>query len=208
MSQRSSINTTTSRITATTNPTKPTMSFTASSPARVSVTRDVVDDRSMRLVSPWNFIPQPFGLSQSPSSAMATAASFEVADDNLVVVEAPALRHRLLSGCFLTMRRRLSSWARRVLVESEVDEPVQSVHDPWSATRFNALGWGGVDPPVDLDVLHRALIRVDDHQGDHWLRPLIIEDKLDLATTTLNAVQPKIQWLHQDLRQEATVRVL
>ena len=36
---------------------------------------------------------------------------------------------------------------------------------------------------------------------------MTIDDKLDLATTTLNAVQPKIQRLHRDLRQEATVRV-
>jgi len=56
--------------------------------------------------------------------------------------------------------------------------------------------------------LHRALIRVDDHQGNYWLKALTIEDKLDLATSMLNAVQPKIQRLHQDLRQEATVHVL
>ena len=44
------------------NTTKHTMSFTAFSPARVSVTLDVVNHRSMRSVSPWNFMPQPFGL--------------------------------------------------------------------------------------------------------------------------------------------------
>jgi len=47
----------------------------------------------------------------------------------------------------------------------------------------------------------------NDHQGDHWLKALTIEDKLDLATSTLNVVQPKIQQLHQDLRQETTVCV-
>jgi len=87
------------------------MSFNASSPACVSVTRDVVDNRSMRSVSPWNFIPQPFGLSQSPSSAMATAASSEVANDDLAVVEVPAVEMPIVE----TTRRRLSSWARRVL---------------------------------------------------------------------------------------------
>jgi len=116
------------------------------------------------------------------------------------------LRHRLWNGCFLTTRRRLSSWARKAL-ESEVDEPVQLVHHLWSTARINASAWGGVDPPVDLDVLHRALIRIDDHQGDYWFKVMTIEDKLDLATSTLNAVQPKIHRLHQDLRQEATVCV-
>jgi len=62
--------------------------------------------------------------------------------------------------------------------------------------RINASAWGGLDPPVDLDVLHRALIRIDDHQGNHWLKALTIEDKLDLATSMLNVVQPKIQRLH------------
>jgi len=60
---------------------------------------------------------------------------------------------------------------------------------------------------MDLDILHRALILINDHQGDHWLKVMTIEDKLDLATTALNAVQPKIQRLYQDLRQEATVCV-
>ena len=36
---------------------------------------------------------------------------------------------------------------------------------------------------------------------------MTIEDKLDLATLTLNAVQPKIQQLHRDLCQEATICV-
>jgi len=188
------------------------MSFTASSPARVSVTRDVVDDRSMRSMSPWNFSPQPFGLSQSPSSAMATAASSEVVDDDLVVVEVPVVETPVVERLFLDNKKEIEFLGQKgpsnTEVESEVDEPVQPVHDPWSAARFNALAWGGVDPPVDLDVLHRALIRVDDHQGNHWLKALTIEDKLDLATSTLNAVQPKIQQLHRDLCQEATVCVL
>jgi len=45
----------------------------------------VVDDRSMRSVATWNFTPQPFGLSQSPSLVLATAASSEAANDDLVV---------------------------------------------------------------------------------------------------------------------------
>jgi len=188
------------------------MSFTASSPARVSVTHDVVDDRSVHSMLPWNFTSQPFGLSQSPSSAMATAASSEVADDDLVVVEAPAAETPVVERLFLDDEKGIEFLGQKgpsnTEVESEVEEPVQLVHDPWSATRFNASAWGGVDPPVDLDVLHRALIRVDDHQGDHCLKALTIKDKLDLATSTLNAVQPKIQQLHRDLRQEATVRVL
>ena len=187
------------------------MSFTASSPARVSVTRDVVDDRSMRSMSPWNFTPQPFGLSQSPSSVLATAASSEAADDDLVVVEAAAVETPVVERLFLDDEKEIEFLGQKgpnnTEVESEVDEPVQPVPNSWSTARINASAWGGVDPPIDLDVLHRALIRIDDHQGDHWFKVMTIDDKLDLATTTLNAVQPKIQRLHRDLRQEATVRV-
>jgi len=147
------------------------MSFTASSPACVSVTRDVVNERSVHSMSPWNFTPQLFGLSQSPSSAMATAASSKVADDDLVVVEAPAAETPVVERLFLDDEKEIEflgqKGPRNTEVESEVNEPVQPVHDPWFATQFNALAWGGVDPPVDLDVLHRALIWVDDHQGDH-----------------------------------------
>jgi len=92
-------------------------------------------------------------------------------------------------------------------VESEADEPVQPVHDPWSTAWFNTSAWGGIDSPVDLDVFHRALIRINDHQSDYWLKALTIENKLDLATLTLNTAQPQIQQLHWDLRQEATVCV-
>jgi len=188
LSQRSSINTTTSRITATTNLTNPTMSFTASSPARVSVSRDVVDDRSMCSVSPWNFTPQPFGLSQSPSSAMATVASSEVVDDDLVVVEAPMVETPVVERLFLDNKKKIEFLGQKgpvnMEVESEVDKPVQPVPNSWSTARINASAWGGLDPPVDLDVLHRALIWIDDHQGNHWLKALTIEDKLDLATST------------------------
>jgi len=196
---------------ATTNPTQHTMSFTASSPARVSVTRDVVDDRSMRSLSPWNFTPQPFGLLQSPSLVLATAASSEAANDNLVVVEVPAVETPVVERLFLDNEKEIEFLGQKgpsnTEVESEVDEPVQPVHDPWSTARINASAWGGVDPPVDLDVLHRALIQIDDHQGDHWFKVMTIEDKLDLATSMLNVVQPKIHRLHQDLCQEATVCV-
>jgi len=176
------------------------MSFTASSPARISVTLDVVDDRSMRSVLPWNFTPQPFGLSQSPSSVVATAASSEVADDGLVVVEVPGAEIPVVERLFLDDKKEIEFLGQKgssnTEVESEVDEPVQPVHDPWFTTRINALAWGGVDPPIDLDVFHRVLIRIDDHQGDHWFKVMTIDDKLNLATTTLNAVQPKIQRLH------------
>ena len=165
----------------------------------------------MRSVLPWNFTPQPFGLSQSPSSVVATAVSSEVSDDDLVVVEVPAAETLVVERLFLDDEKEIEFLRQKgpsnTEVESEVDEPVQPVHDPRSATRFNASAWGGVDPPIDLDVLHRALIRINDHQGDHWFKVMTIDDKLDLATTTLNAVQPKIQRLHRDLRQEATVRV-
>jgi len=184
------------------------MSFTASSPACISVTLDVVDNRSMRSVSPWNFTPQPFGLSQSPSSVVATAASSKVAHDDLVVVEVPAAETPVVERLFLDDEKEIEFLGQKgpsnTEVESEVDEPVPNL---WSTARINASAWGGVDPPVDLDVLHRALIWIDDHQGDHWFKVMAIEDKLDLATTTLNAVQPKIQRLHRDLRQEATVCV-
>jgi len=119
---------------STTNPTKPTMSFTASSPACVSVTRDVVDDRSMRSVSPWNFTPQPFSLSQSPSSAMATAASSEVANDDLVVVEVPAAETPVVERLFLDDKKEIEFLVQKgpsnTEVESEVNELVQPVHDP------------------------------------------------------------------------------
>jgi len=187
------------------------MSFIASSPARVSVTRDVVDDRSMCSMSPWNFTPQLFGLSQSPFSAMATAASSEVVDDDLVVVEVPAVETPVVERLFLDNEKKIEFLGQKgptnTEVELKVDEPVQPVPNLWSTARINTLTWGGVDPPVDLDVLHQALVRIDDHQGDHWLKALTIENKLDLATSTLNAVQPKIQRLHRDLRQEATVCV-
>jgi len=187
------------------------MPFTASSPACVSVTLDVVDDRSMCSVSPWNFTPQPFGLSQSPSFVVATVASSEATDDDLVVVEGPAVETLVVERLFLDDKKEIEFLGQKgpsnTEVESEVDEPVQPVHDLWSTAQINASAWGGIDPPIDLDVLHRALIRIDDHQGDHWLKVMTIEDKLDLATTTLSAVQPKIQRLHRDLRQEATICV-
>jgi len=52
-------------------------------------------------LSPLNFTPQPFGLSQSPSSVVATAASSEAADDNLVVVEGPAVETLVVEWLFL-----------------------------------------------------------------------------------------------------------
>ena len=142
---------------------------------------------------------------------MATAASLEAADDDLVVVEGPAVKTPVVERLFLDDEKEIEFLGQKgpsnTEVESEVDEPVQPVHNLWSTARINALAWGGVDPPTDLDVLHRALIRIDDHQGDHWFKVMTTDDKLDLATTTLNAVQPKIQWLHRDLCQEATVCV-
>ena len=142
---------------------------------------------------------------------MATAASSEDADDDLVVVEAAAVETPVVERLFLDNEKEIEFLGQKgpsnTEVESEVDEPVQPVHDPWSTVWFNASAWGGVDPPIDLDVLHRALIRIDDHQGDHWFKVMTIEDKLDLATSMLNVVQPKIHRLHQDLCQEATVCV-
>jgi len=80
---------------------QPTMSFTASFPACVSVNIDVVDSRSMHFVLPWNFTPQPFGLSQSPSSVVATAASSEATNDNLVIVEVPVVETLIIEGLLL-----------------------------------------------------------------------------------------------------------
>jgi len=139
---------------------------------------------------------------------LATAASSEAADDDLVVVEAAAVETPVVERLFLDDKKEIEFLGQKgpsnKEVESEGDEPVPN---PWSTARINALAWGGVDPPIDLDVLHRALIRINDHQSDHWFKVMTIDDKLDLATTTLNAVQPKIQRLHRDLRQEATVGV-
>jgi len=140
---------------------------------------------------------------------VATAASSEVADDDLVVVEAPAVKTPVVERLFLDDEKEIEFLGQKGPSNTEVksEEPVQPVYDPWSSARFTASSWGGVDPPIDLDVFHRALIWVNDHQGNHWLKVMTIEDKLDLATTTLNAVQPKIQRLHRDLCQEATVCV-
>ena len=149
---------------------------------------------------------------QSPFSVVATAALSEATDDELVVVEVPAVETPVVEQLFLGHKKEIEFLGQKgptsTEVELEVDGPVQPVHDLWSTARINALAWGGVDPPVDLDVLHRALIWVDNHQGNHWLKALTMEDKLDLATSTLNAVQPKIQRLHRDLCQEATICVL
>ena len=113
---------------------QPTMSFIASSPACVSVTLDVVDDRSMRSMPPWNFTPQPFGLSQSPSSVVATAALSEAANDNLVVVETPAVETLVVERLFLDDKKEIEFLGQKgpnnTEVESEVDELVQPVHDP------------------------------------------------------------------------------
>jgi len=131
---------------------------------------------------------------------LATAALSEAANDDLVVVEVPAVETPVVERLFLDDEKEIEFLGQKgpsnTEVESEVDEPVQPVHNSWSTARINASAWGGVDPPVDLDVLHRALIRIDDHQGDHWFKVMTIEDKLELATLTLNAVQPKIHWLH------------
>ena len=143
--------------------------------------------------------------------AAATAASSEAVDNDLVVVEASAIATPIVKRLFLDDEKEIEFLGQKgpvnMEVESEVDEPVQPVHNSWSTARINALAWGGVDPPIDLDVLHQALIRIDDHQGDHWFKVMTIEEKLDLATSTLNVVQPKIHRLHRDLCQEATVCV-
>jgi len=93
---------------------------------------------------------------------MATAASSEAADDDLVVVEAPAVETPVVERLFLDDEKEIEFLGQKgpsnTEVESEVDKPVQPVHDPWSTVRFNASAWGGVDLPIDLDVLHRALI--------------------------------------------------
>jgi len=182
------------------------MSFTASSPAPVSVTLDVVDDRSMCSVSPWNFTPQPFGLSQSPSSVVATAGSSEAADDNLVVVKAPAVETPVVERLFLDDEKEIEFLGQKgpsnTEVESEVDEPV---HDPWSADKVKAAGWStaGWEPqPIELVDVHNLGVCIDDRGSNQWLKTLTIEDKLDTATLTLNAIQPKIQRLQRDLQRD------
>ena len=129
------------------------MPFTASSPARVSVMLDVVDNCSMCSVSPWNFTPQPFGLSQSLSSVVATAALSEAPDDGLVVVEGPAVETPVVEQLFLDDEKEIAFLDQKgpsnTEVESEVDGPVQPVHDLWSTARFNA----GVSRPTPLSIL-------------------------------------------------------
>jgi len=169
------------------------MSFTVSSPARVSVTLDVVDDHFMCSVSPWNFTPQPFSLSQSPSSVVATAASSEAAKDNLVVVETP-----VVEWLFLDEEKEIEFLGQKgpvdTEVESEVDEPVQPVHDPWSADKVKAAGWStaGWEPqPIELVDVYNLSVCINDCGSNQWLKTLTIEDKLDTATLKLNVIQPK-----------------
>jgi len=71
------------------------------------VPRHVVDNRSMCSVSPWNFTPQPFGLSQSPSSVVATVALSEAVNDNLVVVEAPIVETPVVERLFLDNKKNV-----------------------------------------------------------------------------------------------------
>ena len=127
LSQRSSINTSTSCIITTIKPTNLTMSFTASSPARVSAGVDVVAECSMRFVSPWNFTPQSFGLAQSPSYVVATAAPSQIVGDDLVIVEAPAVETSVVEQLFLDNEKEIEFLGQKgtvnTEVESEVDEP-------------------------------------------------------------------------------------
>jgi len=102
------------------------MSFTASSPARVSVSRDVVNDCSMRSVSPWNFTPQPFGPSQSPSSAMATVASSEVADDGLVIVQASMAETPVVKWLFCDDEKEIEFLGQKGPVNTEVESEVDA----------------------------------------------------------------------------------
>jgi len=101
------------------------MSFTTSSPARVSAGVDVVAERSMRFVSPWNFTPQSFGLAQSPSYVVATAAPSQIVDDDLV--EAPAVETSVVEQLFLDNEKEIEFLGQKgtvnTEVESEVDEP-------------------------------------------------------------------------------------
>ena len=90
-------------------------------------------------------------------------------------------------------------------VELEVDEPVQPVPDSWSADKVKAAGWStaGWEPqPIELVDVHNLGVCIDDCGSDQWLKTLTIEDKLDTATLTLNAIQPKIQRLQRDLQQD------
>jgi len=97
---------------------------------------------------------------------VATAASSEVTDDDLVVVEVPAVETPVVERLFLDNEKKIEFLGQKgptnTEVELKVDERVQPVCDLWSTARINASAWGGVDPPIDLGVLHRALIQIDD----------------------------------------------
>jgi len=149
------------------------MSFTASFPACVSVNIDVVDSRSMHFVLPWNFTPQPFGLSQSPSSVVATAASSEATNDNLVIVEVPVvetliiegllLRHWLLRGCcsgtqFLNAIRQANTHntkigAIQVTQQSVVEQPEWLYLFIYFHFHLSYLSYFLI-PSIDMDIGH------------------------------------------------------
>jgi len=146
-------------------PNQQTMSFTASSPACVSVTLDVVNNHSMCSVLPWNFTPQPFGLSQSPSSVVATAALSEAADDDLVVVRASTVETPVVERLFLDDKKEIEFLGQKgpinMEVESEIDKRVQPVHDPWSADKVKAARWStaGWEPqPIELVDVHNLSV--------------------------------------------------
>jgi len=123
----------------------------------------------MRSVSPWNFTPQPFGLSQSPSSVVATAALSEAADDNLVVVEVPVVETPVVERLFLDNEKEIEFLGQKgpvnTEVESEVDKPVQLVHDPWSAGKVKVARWStaGWEPqPIELVDVHNLSVCIND----------------------------------------------
>jgi len=170
------------------------------------MTLNVVDNRSMCSVLPWNFTPQPFGLLQSPSSVVVTAASSEAADEDLVVVEVPAVETPVVKRLVFDDEKKIEFLGQKGHVNTEVELEVNKpVHDPWLADKVKAAGWstaGWLPQPIELVDVYNLGVCIDDCSSDQWLKTLTIEDKLDTATLTLNAIQPKIQRLQRNLQQD------
>jgi len=183
LSQRSSINTTVSRITATTNPIKPTMSFSATSLARISVIVGVVDNA--RSSMDWTNSEQL----SPPTHLLSNESLPESKEDDLVILRTRMVQRRFLDdeGKIELMGEKGPSDRK---VESEVDlkeikeEEVKEDKEPdeewqatgtwpsWSNNAGKEWGWGantqlmendpwGPADPVTLDSLDGTLRTMD-----------------------------------------------
>jgi len=104
---------------------------------------------------------------------VTTAASSEAADDNFVVVEVSIVETPVVDRLFLDNEKEIEFLGQKgpinTEVESEVDELVQLVHDPWSADKVKATGWstaGWELQPIELVDVYNFGVRIDDRGSD------------------------------------------